>query len=55
MEAMEAQLEYSPHKSLKHPEQETEVSKAPAGTASRLLKLLLQKITVMHILQPCDP
>jgi hypothetical protein len=55
METIEAQLKYSPPKSLKRPEQETEVSKAPAGAPSSLSKLRLQIITIMPILQPRDP
>jgi hypothetical protein len=50
-----ARLEYTPRKPLKRLAQETGVSKSSARTATRLLKLIPYKTTVIHALQPCHP
>jgi hypothetical protein len=43
-----ARLEHIPRKSLKHPTQETGVSKSSARRATQLLKLRPYKTTVIH-------
>jgi hypothetical protein len=50
-----ARLEHTPRKSLKHPAQETGVSKSNARTATQLLNLRPYKAIVIHVLQPHNP
>jgi hypothetical protein len=50
-----ARLGHTSRKSLKHLDQETEVSKSSARTATQLLKLRSYKTTVIHTLQQRDP
>jgi hypothetical protein len=52
---MGARLEHSRIKSLKHLSQETGVPNSSARTSTELLKLRLQKTTVIYALQSRDP
>ncbi|KAJ4430323.1 hypothetical protein ANN_22536 [Periplaneta americana] len=55
LDAVGAQLEHSPRKSLRRLAQEVNISKTSAFVATKLLKLKPFRITVVHALQPEDP